>query len=134
MPQRGNSFYGVLYDTPHPVGAVRSLSLPCYYPPKSRWDFGGKEHRRHKLPFSEQEKGVNIGRCDAGRWQRQLTEGLLCSDYLFCRFCRAKPSIMHFEKMQFMTRRVNSCANGAIHGAALPREFMRAAQIAIHGA
>ena len=74
MPQRGNSFYGVLYDTPHPVGAVRSLSLPCYYPPKSRWDFGGKEHRRHKLPFSEQEKGVNIGGCDAGRWHAKRDE------------------------------------------------------------
>jgi len=27
-------------------------------------------------------------------------------------------------KMQFMTRRVNSCDEVAIHGAALPREFM----------
>jgi len=54
---------------------------------------------------------------------------------------------MHFEKMQFMTRRVNSCANGAIHGAkrefmceapiaihGAQREFMRVAQIAVHGA
>ena len=51
------------------------------------------------------------------------------SGYLFRRFCDAKPSIMHFEKMQFMTRRVNSCDEVAIHGAALLREFMCEAPI-----
>jgi len=75
IPQslRDSSLYTREPKTPHfkpsPTITLQNLSLPCYYPPKSRRDFGGKEHRRHKLPFSEQEKGVNIGGCDAGRWR-----------------------------------------------------------------